>query len=142
MNRSAAISKTSIGIIGGGIGGVATAVALRRAGIDAIVYERAPRMREVGAGMMLWPNTTRVLRELGLLENILTHSGASTNFLVRARSGKVLMDIALGQFEVPALCVRRTDLLAVLLSALSPDQVRLGQEFHHLDQSANKVQVH
>jgi 2-polyprenyl-6-methoxyphenol hydroxylase-like FAD-dependent oxidoreductase len=141
MNRTVAIPK-SIGIIGGGIGGVATAVALRRAGIDATIYERAPRMREVGSGMMLWPNATRVLRELGLLESVLTHSGSSTNFLVRARSGKVLMDIALGQFDVPVLCVRRADLLSVLLSALGPDQVRLGQQFHHLEQSTNKVQLH
>ena len=59
----------NIGIIGGGIGGVATAVALHRFGIHATVYERAPRLEEVGAGMMLWPNATRVLKNLGLLDD-------------------------------------------------------------------------
>ena len=44
-------SKFDIGIIGGGIGGVAAAVALHRAGIQATVYERANELREVGAGM-------------------------------------------------------------------------------------------
>ena len=63
-------SKFNIGIIGGGIGGVAAAVALHRAGIRATVYERANELREVGAGMMLWPNATRVLKELGLLERV------------------------------------------------------------------------
>ena len=49
-------SKLNIAIVGGGIGGVATAVALHRAGIHATVYERASQLREVGAGLMLWPN--------------------------------------------------------------------------------------
>src|ERR1700674_4234263 len=111
-------SVRSIAIIGGGIGGVAAAVALRQIGIDATVYERAPQMREVGAGMMLWPNATRVLRDIGLLEDVLARSGSSTNFLVRASGGKVLMNIALGEFDVPAICVRRADLLSVLLAAL------------------------
>jgi 2-polyprenyl-6-methoxyphenol hydroxylase-like FAD-dependent oxidoreductase len=135
-------SVRSIAIIGGGIGGVAAAVALRQVGIDATVYERAPQMREVGAGMMLWPNATRVLRDIGLLEDVLARSGSSTNFLVRASGGKVLMNIALGEFDVPAICVRRADLLSVLLAALQPGQVRLGHEFKHLSQSNDKVRIH
>jgi 2-polyprenyl-6-methoxyphenol hydroxylase-like FAD-dependent oxidoreductase len=132
----------SIAIIGGGIGGAAAAVALRQAGIDATVYERSRLMREAGAGMMLWPNATRVLRDMGLLEDVLARSGSSTNFLVRASGGKILMNIALGKFDVPAICVRRADLLAVLLNALQPEQVRLGYEFRHLVQTLDKVRVH
>ncbi len=94
----------NIGIIGGGIGGIATAVALHRAGIDVTVYERAKALREVGAGLMLWPNATRVLQELGLLEKIAAVSGRSDHFIVRSRAGAILMDIGLGQFDVPALC--------------------------------------
>lgn len=133
---------SSIAIIGGGIGGVAAAVALRQAGVDATVYERAARMGEVGAGMMLWPNATRVLRDLGLLEDVLARSGSTTNFLVRASGGKVLMNIPLGKFDVPAICVRRSDLLAVLLAALPPEQVRLGHEFHHMEQSRDKIRIY
>lgn len=132
----------SIAIVGGGIGGVAAAVALRQVGVEATVYERAPQMREVGAGMMLWPNATRVLREMGLLESVMARAGASTHFLVRASGGKVLMNIALGEFDVPAVCVRRADLLAILLAALAPEQLRLGHEFHHLEQSREKVRIH
>ena len=46
-------------VVGGGIGGLSAAIALRRAGIQAEVWERAPEMREVGAGIGLWPNATR-----------------------------------------------------------------------------------
>src|ERR1700688_37732 len=106
--------KFNIGIIGGGIGGVAAAVALRQVGIDATVYERAAELREVGAGMMLWPNATRVLRDFGLLEKVAALSGPNRHFLVRARAGSILMDIGLGHFDVPALCPRRSDLLGAL----------------------------
>lgn len=132
----------NIGIIGGGIGGIATALALHRAGVKAVVYERAPLLREVGAGMMLWPNATRALRELGLLDDVLARSGYSTNFLVRAHRGKVLMNIALGKFEVPAVCIRRSDLLAILLAALPGESVRLGREFHRFEQGHGKVRLH
>lgn len=129
----------SIGIVGGGIGGVATAVALRQVGIDAVVYERAPQLREVGAGMMLWPNATRVLQGLGLLPDVLARSGSSTNFLVRASNGAILMNIALGEFEVPAICMRRSDFLASLLSALPASSIRLGHTLTRLNQFKDDV---
>jgi 2-polyprenyl-6-methoxyphenol hydroxylase-like FAD-dependent oxidoreductase len=135
------VATASIGIIGGGIGGIAAGVALHQAGIRAVVYERAPELNEVGAGMMLWPNATRVLRDLGLLDRVLAVSGPTTHFLVRASCGKVLMDLALGQFDVPAVCIRRADLLSVLLSALPPDCIRLGCELEHLEQTRDKVRL-
>jgi len=136
-----------IAIIGGGIGGVATAVALEQAGIHATVYERARELREVGAGVILWPNATRVLRDLGVLDRVIAHSGSSDAFLVRSSSGKTLMHLALGDFEVPALCTRRADLLAALVGSLPPDRIRLGQELTHLEltpgeQSDSKVRLH
>jgi 2-polyprenyl-6-methoxyphenol hydroxylase-like FAD-dependent oxidoreductase len=134
--------QENIAIIGGGIGGVAAAVALHQTGISATLYERSPEFREAGAGMMLWPNATRVLREMGLLEKLIARSGPNTNFLVRASCGTVLMNIALGQFDVPAVCTRRSDLLAVLLDALPPERVRLGCELTHLEPTGSKVRLH
>ena len=136
------MSVVKIGIIGGGIGGVATAVALHQVGINAVVYERAPRLREAGVGMMLWPNATRVLRDLGLLEHILARSGPNTHFLVRARGGEVLMNIALGDSDVPAICASRADLLSVLIAALPPESIRLGRELQHLEQVGDKVRIY
>ena len=133
--------RPSIGIIGGGIGGVAAALALRQVGIDAVVYERAPQLTEVGAGMMLWPNATRVLRGLGLLPEVMARSGSSDYFLVRASNGAVLMNIALGEFEVPAICMRRSDLLAALLSPLPPQSIRLGHALSKLDQTTEAVNL-
>ena len=133
--------KFNIAIIGGGIGGVAAAVALHRAGIEATVYERASEFREVGAGMMLWPNATRILKEFGLLEKVAASSGSTQHFVVRSSAGRILMDIGLGQYEVPALCTRRSDLLDALLSALPSERVRLGHDFESFEQLKASVRV-
>jgi 2-polyprenyl-6-methoxyphenol hydroxylase-like FAD-dependent oxidoreductase len=135
-------TEKNIGIVGGGIGGIAAAVALHQIGAHVSVYERAVELREVGAGMMLWPNATRVLRELGLLEQVVARSGRNAHFLVRKSTGKILMSIALGQFEVPAVCMRRADLLSILLSALPKECLRLGCEFERLKQSNSKVRLY
>ena len=55
-----------IAIIGGGIGGLTAAVALARRGVAAEVYEQAPVLEEVGAGVGLWPNAMRALEPIGL----------------------------------------------------------------------------
>ncbi len=135
------MAKLSVGIIGGGIGGVTAAIALRQFGFDATVYERAAELREVGAGMMLWANATRVLSELGLLERILAVSGRTNFFEVHTPRGDVLMKIATGKFEVPSVCVRRADLLAVLVDSLPAEILRLNCEFQNLEQTENKVRV-
>ena len=136
------LHKLNVGIIGGGIGGVAAGVALCQAGADVTVYERANELLEVGAGMMLWPNATRVLNELGLLERVAACSGPNDHFLVRSSEGAILMNIGLGRFEVPALCTRRSDLLDALLSALPPERIRLGHDFEVFEQQWNGVKIH
>ena len=57
-------------IVGAGIGGLTAAIALRRAGMDAVVLERAPELREVGAGISLWPNAINAFRRLGVGEAV------------------------------------------------------------------------
>lgn len=136
------MAKLSVGIIGGGIGGFAAAAALYYFGIEAIVYERAEDLRELGAGMMLWANATRVLYELGLLEKVLAVSGATDSFLVRNSRGDCLMNIATGDFEVPSVCIPRAELLSILISGVPSGQIKLGHEFVRLEQLRNKVRVY
>lgn len=59
-------NDVSIGIVGGGIGGLAAALSLLRAGLDVHVYEQAGALGEVGAGIHVSPNASRVLHGLGL----------------------------------------------------------------------------
>ncbi len=92
--------------------------------------------------MMLWPNATRALRELGVLPSIVEHSGASTHFLVRSTQGAILMNIALGKFDVPAVCMRRTHLLEILAAAIPRERLRLGFELDRFEQHASGVRLH
>jgi 2-polyprenyl-6-methoxyphenol hydroxylase-like FAD-dependent oxidoreductase len=135
------MSKISVGIIGGGIGGFTTAVALRHFGIEATVYERSSELRELGAGMMLWANSARVMNELGLIEKIVPFGGLTDNFLLRKRDGEVLMEIETGDFEVPSVCLPRANLLSILVSAFPVENIKLSHEFQSLNQSENSVIV-
>jgi salicylate hydroxylase len=57
-----------IAVVGGGIGGLAAAAFLRRAGLDATVYEQASEIAEIGAGLVVAPNAVRLIRRLGRIE--------------------------------------------------------------------------
>jgi salicylate hydroxylase len=83
-------------VIGGGIGGVATALAARRAGREVTVLEQAPAFTEVGAGLQMAPNATRVLRDLGVLDQVV-EAGVLPEHLVfhNAVDGKELTRVRL-----------------------------------------------
>src|SRR5450631_2962986 len=101
-------------IVGGGIGGLTAALALHRAGIEVAVHERAPAFTEIGAGLSLWPNATRVLQSLGVLEQVLAEGEPVTQFNLLSPDGKLISAIAITGYETPALCIHRADLHAAL----------------------------
>src|SRR6478672_5872861 len=64
--------KPRVVVIGAGVGGLATAIALRQRGIEATVFERRPDMRkiQIGAGIHLWQNAVRALQQLGVADRV------------------------------------------------------------------------
>src|SRR5919204_614831 len=62
-------------VVGGGIGGLTTGVALRQAGVDTVVFERTPEYRELGTGLHIAINAMRGLRELGLADEVVRRAG-------------------------------------------------------------------
>lgn len=68
MTANAAAPR--IAIVGGGIGGLAAAAFLHRQGLSATVYEQAARLTEVGAGLVVAPNLARLVRRLGVLDDL------------------------------------------------------------------------
>ena len=130
-------------IIGGGIGGVTTAIALRRAGIEARVYERAPEPREVGAGIALWGNAVRALRSINAAEPVERAGERCIIAEILTSQGRVLKRTPVEALDriagAPMLLVHRAELLAALLSSLPPDAVRFGAECVGVRQTPESV---
>jgi 2-polyprenyl-6-methoxyphenol hydroxylase-like FAD-dependent oxidoreductase len=126
-------------IAGGGIGGLAAALALNRAGFDVAVYERAPAFTEIGAGMSLWPNATRVLRSLGVLEQVLASGEPVTQFNLFRPSGKLISAIAMTGFQTPALCIHRADLHRAIRRQLPEACLIPGQRVESFEQDSDGV---
>jgi 2-polyprenyl-6-methoxyphenol hydroxylase-like FAD-dependent oxidoreductase len=135
------MSDKTIAIIGAGIGGVAAGVALHQAGFSVKVFERADRLREAGAGMSLWPNGTAVLQQLGLLEAVAAQGQSGRRFLVRSRTGNVLMKIGTDRAETPTICIHRAHLLKILADALPPECLAPAHEVADLKFTGKKVNL-
>jgi 2-polyprenyl-6-methoxyphenol hydroxylase-like FAD-dependent oxidoreductase len=137
-------------IIGGGIGGLACALALIRRGIDVEVCEQADELREVGAGVQLGANGTRVLHALGLEDAL-----KATRFLASGKAARLwntgetwttfdLGAIAQERYGAPHIFMHRGDLQAALADAIRserPDAIKLGRRFAGLTQSDGGVTV-
>ena len=136
----------SVVVVGAGIGGLTTAVALQRAGIEVTVLERAPELREVGAGLSLWPNAVAALRRIGLGPAVEQAGARVRRTELRDWRGHVIhassTEDVEARFGAPVLMVHRADLLAVLRAALDQDAVQLGVEVAAVEQDGAGVRVH
>ena len=133
-----------VAIVGGGIGGLAATLALLRAGIDVEVYEQAPELKEVGAGVQISANGTRVLHALGLEEAVARVSSVPTAKEIRLwNTGETwkLFDlgvVSVERYGFPYVLMHRRDLhgmLAEAIARLKPDALRLGMRCIDLAQS-------
>ena len=124
-------------VAGAGIGGLAAALALANIGHQVIVVERAPQIEEVGAGIQISPNATRVLSKFGLLDSALAVASQPESLAVRrGRDGGLLSRMPLGQraaalWGSPSLTIHRADLQGILLAAARSDpniEVRTNHE--------------
>ncbi|QBS44272.1 FAD-dependent oxidoreductase [Nocardia sp. CS682] len=116
-------------IVGGGIGGLTTAVALTRRGWTVQVLERAPEISEVGAGISLWPNALRALDAIGLGDQVRARAIEEGSSGIRDSSGRWLsrMDVEgiRARYGSPIM-MHRADLLDILLAALPAAVLRAG----------------
>ena len=137
-------------IAGAGIGGLTAALAALRRGLDVEVYEQAPALKEVGAGLQLSANGTRLFYALGVGEELKALSCEASGKEIRLwNTGETWKLFDLGQVSVerygyPYFTVYRPDLLGVLASAvrrLKPDAIHLGAKCLGFSQSDAKVQL-
>jgi salicylate hydroxylase len=137
-------------IAGGGLGGLTAALALLRSGCDVEVYEQAAELREVGAGLQLSANGTRVFYALGVGEALKAHSCEAQGKEIRIwNTGETWKLFDLGRVSVerygyPYLTVYRPDALNVLADAVrraKPDAIHLGSRCTGFTQDASSVSL-
>lgn len=140
-------SALKIAVIGGGIGGLTAALALRQAGFLVDVYEQAPELTEIGGGINMGPNAVGVLRRLGLgpgldregVQPVGTHQR-------RWQDGRTLQKAALNPlcealYGAPHVTIHRADLLAVIAEGLPSEHVHLGHRLVDLAERGGQVEA-
>lgn len=117
-------------VVGGGVGGLGTALALVRSGRTVRVLEQAPEFGEVGAGLQMAPNATRVLRDWGLLDEVIEEGFVPRRLVLRdAVDGSELTHLDLHEagrrYGAPYVVIHRSDLHAILVRACQAAGVEL-----------------
>src|SRR5271156_2739037 len=133
-------------VIGAGIGGLAAALTLRRAGLDVQVFEQAAELREVGAGIQISPNASRILYRLGL-EGPMRRMGVRPHSILIRRwdDGRELARQPLGDtcecnFGAPYYNFHRADLLDLLSAAVPPGVLHMDYRCVGVTQHADRIE--
>ena len=124
-----------IAIIGGGIGGLTAALALKQLGFQSEVFEQAPALLDVGAAIAIWPNAMHVLERLQLSEKILEKAGVMEEIEWRDQNGFLINRVSIPT----AVALHRADLQSTLLHTLPAESIHLGHALVNYKQQGNKL---
>jgi salicylate hydroxylase/6-hydroxynicotinate 3-monooxygenase len=132
-----------IAIVGAGMGGLAAAASLLKAGIEVTVYEQARQFSRLGAGIQIGCNAMHVLRSLGLEDRLRADTFYPRSWNNRDwKSGEVLFDMLFGspaetKYGAPYLLAHRGDLHAALASAVPSERIKLDHRLTGIEQKAD-----
>ena len=132
-------------IIGAGIGGLSTALALQGIGYTIEIYERAPELKAVGAGISLWPNAIKCLDQLGVGSSIRALGMREGSAGIHNAKGQTLFALnvqeAEQRFGAPTVVIHRADLSQILLDAYH-GALHLGKVFSSCDERTTEITAH
>jgi FAD-dependent urate hydroxylase len=142
---SSSPSPAKVLVIGAGIGGLTALIALRRAGLDAEIYERAPGLSavQVGYGIHLWSNAMRALRAQGVAPAVEEQGEPFERMHFETVGGRTVFDWPLHEVTrelgEPIVGINRSHLHAVLVEAAGEDSIRFGKALVSLEQDGQGV---
>lgn len=134
MVQQPAKRRLRIAIIGAGIGGLAAALALRQRGFEVALFERVTEVQEIGAGLQIGPNGVRVLRALGLGDELRRNAIEPTNMVslkwddAGLRFREPMKGFYAEKFGAPYMTAHRADLHNMLRAAAADVPLRLGAD--------------
>lgn len=140
-------NNNTIGIVGAGIGGLAAAIALRRAGHDVVVFEQAKQFARVGADINLTPNAVRAMDGLGIGDAARVTAARPSHRISRSydsgeeTSRLEMAETAEQKYGAPQLTIHRADLLAALADLFPAERVQLGKRAQKISQNGEGVEV-
>lgn len=132
-------------IIGGGIGGLCAAIALQRRGVEAHVYEKVPKIKALGAGIILSVNAVLALRQIGLDEALQRAGQALKSMQIADEKGRTIAETNLHniakKYNTTNVSIHRAVLHQILLNAMQAGTLHCGKAFASLEQDKNSVHV-
>ncbi len=130
-----------VAVVGGGIGGVAATLALLRRGLDVQLYEQAPALTEVGAGVAIQPNGVRMLRTLGLGDGITRYAARWVDPQFRRPDGSFAASMWPPELaaKIEFYGFHRADLLSLFVDQLPGSIVHTGHKCVGFEQSADEA---
>lgn len=130
-------------IIGGGIGGLATAVMLHKNGFDVKVYEQSATFSPLGAGIGIGSNAMQALQEMGIEEEVMTNATPLTTQIFQDAKGHILNTIDFSLFKrkygFENVTIHRADLHKALVNALPPKTIAYNRRCEHVSTHHNGV---
>ncbi|BCL73677.1 hypothetical protein VNTUMSATTG_56140 (plasmid) [Vibrio nigripulchritudo] len=137
-----------VGICGGGVGGLCAAIALRKLGHDAVVFEQAPQFLRIGADVNLTPNAVKALDRLGV-GAVLRETAARPTYRIsrvwdsgEETSRLPMSDAAEEKYGAPQLTIHRADLLVALENQLPDSALFLGKKASRIENDSESTTIH
>jgi 2-polyprenyl-6-methoxyphenol hydroxylase-like FAD-dependent oxidoreductase len=138
--------KKNITILGAGIAGLSTAIALKNAGIDTMVFEASPEIKAVGAGLGLGANAIKAFRVLGIDEEVMNAGRFLPAFTLYNEKGKQLAktdSVSVSKkYGLDNFTIHRADLHALLLSKINPGCIQTNKRVERIEQNENNIILH
>lgn len=133
-------------VVGGGIGGLTVALALRRGGVDVEVHEKFDHLQSRATGFTIWSYAIRHLLDLGVDPETLARLGSAIEFTdIRSRHGRLIEQLPVGEVSrrlgAPTYDIQRHGLQEALIEALGAEHVRMGSEVIAVEQDAGSATV-
>lgn len=140
------MKEATFTIIGAGIAGLSTAIGLKRLGINAEIFEAAPEIKPVGAGLALAANAIKAFKKLGIAEDVIKEGNQLERFCIYTHKGRLTSatDTA-ALFEkhgISNFTIHRANLHKVLLSKLDQKNIHLGKRSTGVTQQADGFLIH